>query len=110
MRIARGRLRRGFFTSSPAVDTASRPMYEKKMIPAADMTPLNPNGCEVGEVIAVPSGDADHDEEQQNCEFDRDHDGVGLGRFTGAADEQNTAQAHQDHCGQIDDAALLRRL
>src|ERR1700712_3892447 len=43
--IANGMLRRGFFTSSPAVDTASSPMNEKKMTPAAVITPLKPNGA-----------------------------------------------------------------
>src|SRR5687768_11548480 len=34
----------GFFVSSAAVDTASNPMYAKKMIAAAALTPLNPLG------------------------------------------------------------------
>lgn len=34
----------GSFTSSPAVDTASRPMYEKKIVPAAEPMPATPNG------------------------------------------------------------------
>ena len=45
MMIASGMLRRGFLTSSPAVDTASRPMNEKKMTPAAVITPLKPPGA-----------------------------------------------------------------
>ena len=39
---ARGMVRCGSFTSSPAVDTASSPMNEKKMTPAAAVTPLAP--------------------------------------------------------------------
>ena len=33
--MASGIVRCGFLTSSPAVETASRPMKEKKMLPAA---------------------------------------------------------------------------
>jgi hypothetical protein len=43
--IASGIVRRGFFTSSPAVDTASRPMKAKKMMPAAPVIPVIPNGA-----------------------------------------------------------------
>ena len=42
--MASGRLRRGFFASSPAVATPSRPMKEKKITPAAAVMPENPNG------------------------------------------------------------------
>ncbi len=44
MMIASGRVRRGFLTSSPAVETASRPMNEKKMLDAATWTPEMPSG------------------------------------------------------------------
>jgi hypothetical protein len=42
---ARGIVLCGSLTSSPAVDTASRPMNEKKIVPAATLTPANPNGA-----------------------------------------------------------------
>ncbi|CAB4886894.1 unannotated protein [freshwater metagenome] len=42
--MARGMVFCGFFTSSPAVETASRPMNEKKMVPAAAVTPAAPSG------------------------------------------------------------------
>ena len=41
--MARGRAFCGSFTSSPAVATASRPMNEKKMVPAAALTPEKPD-------------------------------------------------------------------
>ncbi len=40
--IARGRVRCGSLTSSPAVETASRPMKEKKIVAAAALTPAAP--------------------------------------------------------------------
>ena len=43
--IARGIVRCGSLTSSPAVDTASRPMKEKKIVPAAAPIPETPNGA-----------------------------------------------------------------
>ena len=43
--IARGMVRCGSLTSSPAVDTASRPMNEKKIVPAAAAMPAKPNGA-----------------------------------------------------------------
>ncbi len=42
---ARGIVFCGSLTSSPAVDTASRPMKEKKMVPAAVATPAAPSGA-----------------------------------------------------------------
>lgn len=42
---AMGRLRRGFFASSPAVATASSPTNEKKMMPAPVITPAKPKGA-----------------------------------------------------------------
>ena len=54
--IARGMVRCGSFTSSPAVDTASRPMNEKKIVPAAAVTPGGA-GAEVGEMVAVEGGE-----------------------------------------------------
>ena len=38
-----GMSRCGFFASCAAVETASKPMYAKKMMPAACTTPLQPN-------------------------------------------------------------------
>ena len=45
--MASGRLRRGFFASSPAAATLSRPMKEKKMTPAAAVMPAKPNGAKL---------------------------------------------------------------
>jgi len=45
MRIASGRFRLGFFASSPAAATLSRPTKLKKMTPAAAETPAKPNGA-----------------------------------------------------------------
>ena len=42
--IARGRSRCGFFASSPAVEAASKPMYEKKSVAPAALTPAMPSG------------------------------------------------------------------
>ena len=41
--IARGSARCGSLTSSPAVETASRPMKEKKIVPAAALMPADPD-------------------------------------------------------------------
>ena len=49
----------GSFTSSPAVETASRPMKEKKIVPAAVATPAKPERREVGEVVGVEGGERD---------------------------------------------------
>lgn len=38
-------MRCGSLTSSPAVDTASNPMNEKKIVPAAAPIPATPNGA-----------------------------------------------------------------
>ena len=48
--MARGSARCGSLTSSPAVDTASRPMKEKKIVPAAALTPAAPapRSCRTG--------------------------------------------------------------
>ena len=40
-----GMSRCGFFVSSAAVETASKPMYAKKMIAAADEIPVQPFGA-----------------------------------------------------------------
>ncbi len=50
--MPRGIVRCGFFTSSPAVATASAPMNEKKIIPAAAPTPAAPR-TESGDVFGV---------------------------------------------------------
>lgn len=42
--IARGRSRFGSFASSPAVEAASKPMYEKKRLAPAALTPVMPSG------------------------------------------------------------------
>ena len=42
--IARGRSRCGFLASSPAVEAASKPMYEKKSVAPAALTPAMPSG------------------------------------------------------------------
>src|SRR5215204_5046071 len=49
--IASGILRCGFLTSSPAVETASIPIKEKKMMPAAAVIPLNPNGVKSARLL-----------------------------------------------------------
>ena len=43
--IARGRSRFGFLASSPAVEAASKPMYEKKSIAAAVLIAVTPSGA-----------------------------------------------------------------
>lgn len=43
--IASGSVRCGSLTSSPAVETASRPMNEKKMEDAATPMPTTPKGA-----------------------------------------------------------------
>ncbi len=42
--IARGRSRLGSFASSPAVEAASKPMYEKNSVAPAALTPVMPSG------------------------------------------------------------------
>ena len=51
-RSARGVVFWGSFTSSPAVDTASRPMNEKKIVPAAVATPATPKGANPAKLSA----------------------------------------------------------
>src|SRR5919112_5646066 len=54
--MASGRSRLGRFTSSPEVDTASNPMYAKKIAAAAVLTPLKPcgmNGWMLSDLNAV---------------------------------------------------------
>ena len=79
-------------------------------MPAAAVMPLKPERREVGEVVGVPAGDADGDEHDQHADLDQHHDRVDGGGFAGAADQQQGAQRDQDHRGQVDDPALLRRL
>ncbi len=43
-RMARGRSRWAFFASSPAVEAASKPMYEKNSVAPAALTPAMPSG------------------------------------------------------------------
>ncbi|CAM4123404.1 hypothetical protein STAL104432_32315 [Streptomyces albus] len=43
--MARGRSRWAFLASSPAVEAASKPMYEKKRVAAAALIPLTPSGA-----------------------------------------------------------------
>ena len=43
-RIARGRSRWAFLASSPAVEAASKPMYEKNRVAPAALTPAMPSG------------------------------------------------------------------
>ena len=49
--IARGIVFVGFLTSSPAVDTASNPMNEKKMPPVAAHTPWAPKGAKSARLL-----------------------------------------------------------
>ena len=49
---ARGIVFCGSFTSSPAVETASRPMKEKKIVPAAAPTPAAPKGAKSAKWLA----------------------------------------------------------
>jgi len=49
--MARGMVWVGSFTSSPAVDTASRPMYEKKMPPVAARMPVAPMGAKSARLL-----------------------------------------------------------
>ena len=54
--MASGRFRDGLTTSSPEVDTASNPMYAKKIAAAAVVTPWNPlgeNGVRLSALNAV---------------------------------------------------------
>ena len=54
---ARGIVFCGSFTSSPAVETASRPMKEKKIVPAAAPT-RRPRRREVRELVGVEGSEA----------------------------------------------------
>ena len=86
--IARGMVFCGSLTSSPAVETASRPMNEKKIVPAAAPMPATTDGAEAGEVVGVERREGDDDEHHQHAELDHHHDGVDRGRLARAADQQ----------------------
>ena len=66
MMIASGIVRCGCFTSSPAVETASIPMKEKKITPAAAGDSLNSKRCKVCEIVGVPAKEANDDEQDQD--------------------------------------------
>ena len=80
------------------------------MMPAAEVIPLTPSGREVGQVVGVPARDPEHDEQGQHAELDHHHDRVDLRRLARAAEQQEHAEHDQDHRGDVEDAALLRRL
>ncbi len=65
---------------------------------------------EVGQVVGVPSLDADDDEHDEHGDLDDHHDGVGLRRLADPADQQQGAHDDQDHRGQVEHAALFRRV
>ena len=67
--MARGMVFCGSLTSSPAVDTASRPMKEKKIVPPR-RDRRDAEWREVREVVGVEGGERDDDEQSQHAELD----------------------------------------
>src|SRR5262245_29838559 len=55
-RMPIGRLRVGFFVSSEAVETASKPMYAKNTIEAPEKMPFHPFGAKPCHGDAAPAG------------------------------------------------------
>ena len=104
-----GRSRWGFLASCAAVETASKPMYAKKMTPAPAA-----EGAVVGlhrlgdERLPVPRIDirrAESDDEQDDRDLD-DHDEVVHGRRLADADHQQTGeQRDQEYRGHVEDRA-----
>ena len=102
--IARGSARCGSLTSSPAVETASRPMKEKKIVPAAALMPRRPRRPEVVEAVGLERRQPDHDEHHQDAQLDEHHDRVDLGGLAGPPDQQHRAHGDQHDRGQVDQA------
>ena len=106
---ARGIVFCGSFTSSPAVDTASRPMKEKKIVPAAVATPAAPKGAKSAKWSASNAVKAMIENITSTVSLITTMIGVDLGRLAGPADQQDHAQEHQHHRRQVDDPGGLTR-
>src|ERR1700740_2630705 len=71
-----GMSRFGLRVSSAAVETAAKPMYEKKISAAPARTPVPAVGEERREVVQVAVPEADTDEQDEDRDLDRHHDVV----------------------------------
>ena len=96
--MARGRSRCGFFASSPAVDAASKPMYEKNSEAAPAVIPAVPSGNERAEVPGVEGGEGDRAEHHQHDDLHRHHHGVGDRALPRPA-QQHHHREDDDHGG-----------
>ena len=79
-------------------------------MPAAEVIPLTPAGAKSERLSESQPVQPEHDEQRQHAELDHHHDRVDLRRLARAAEQQQRAQHDQDHGGDVEDAALLRRL
>ena len=106
--IARGMVFCGFLTSSPAVDTASRPMNEKKMVAAPRLvclaTPASMNPAKWSALNAV---NAITTNISSTPSLMITMIGVDHCRLAGAADQQQRTHDDQEDGGQVDDAARV---
>ena len=102
--IARGSAFWGFLTSSPAVDTASRPMKEKKIVPAAAVMPAEPAAQKLSKRSAWKAVRPMMTKRMRTLELDQHHHRVDLRRLAGAADQQQGAQEDQHDGRQVDQA------
>ena len=86
----------GFRASWAAVETASKPMYAKKITAAPRMMPDQPNSPNVPvfggisgvKLVASTNHDAGDDHEQHDGDLDDHHDAVHRRGFAHAAHEQ----------------------
>ena len=106
-----GMSRCGFLASCAAVETASKPMYAKKITPAARSTPPQPNGGAQGRrnkwlpVLPIDIGQPDGDERQDYRKFNS-HDDVVEGRgLLDAEHEQDGDNADNEHSGNVEHSA-----
>jgi hypothetical protein len=65
---------------------------------------------EVGEVVRVPAGHTDADEEDEHADLQAHHDRVDDDGLAGAAHQQEAAHREQEDRREVDDAAFLGRV
>ena len=100
--MARGRVRCGSLTSSPAVETASRPMNEKKIVPAAAVMPADPRAQKLSNRSASKAVNPMTMNSPSTESLISTMIAVDPRRLAGAADQQQRAEDHQDDGRQVD--------
>ena len=103
--IARGSAFCGSLTSSPAVATASRPMNEKKMVPAAALTPEKPDAKKLSKWSAWNAVRPMTTNSTSTPSLISTMIALTRADSRGAPEQQERAQHDQDHGRQVDQAA-----